>query len=70
MFLHHHEHAHCEQIFKIITDPFYAPAPAIAMPGGITFVRPILVNAIYQEHLEGISSNLAQMSTWTEGWTD
>ncbi len=32
--------------------------------------RPILLNAISQERREGISSNLAQTSTQTEGWTD
>ena len=31
-------------------------------------VRPILVNVISREHLRGISSNLAQTSTLTQGW--
>ena len=33
-------------------------------------VRLILVNAISQEHLKGLSSNMAQISTLTPGWTD
>ena len=33
-------------------------------------VRTILVNAIFQEHLDGISFNLAQRFTWTQGRTD
>ncbi len=45
---------------------------AIAAAGGVVFlgcpsVRPIIVNAISLERLEGISSNLAQTSTWTQG---
>ncbi len=39
-------------------------------PSVCTSVRPILVNAKSQERLEGISSNLAQTSTWIQGWTD
>lgn len=33
-------------------------------------VCPSSVNAISQECLEGISSNLVQTLTWTQGWTD
>lgn len=33
-------------------------------------VRPILVNARSQEHLEGNSSNLEKPFTWFQGWTD
>lgn len=28
------------------------------------------MNVISQEHPEDISSDLAQTSTWTQGWTD
>lgn len=34
------------------------------------FGCPIIVKVIFQECLEGVSSNLAQMSTWTQGGTD
>lgn len=35
---------------------------------GFPSVRPILVNATSRECSKGISSKLAQTSTWTEGW--
>ena len=45
-------------------NPFHSSTPAAAVAPGIMFSgHPILVNAISQEHLEGISSNLAQTST-------
>ena len=31
-------------------------------------VRPVLMKAISQERLKGISSNLVQVSTWARGW--
>ncbi len=51
---------------------FYASAGAIAMAGGNMFsgclsICPIFVNVISQERLEGISLNLVQTSTWTQG---
>lgn len=30
----------------------------------------LVVSAIPQDRLKGISSTMAQMSTWTQGWTD
>ena len=40
--------------------------PATAMARAFMFLgHTILVNAISQVHLEGIYSNLVQMSTWT-----
>lgn len=44
---------------------YYASALATAIFG--LSVRPILMNMISQECLEGISSNLAQTSAWTQG---
>lgn len=51
---------------------FNAAALETAMAEGIMFlgcpsVRPILVNTISQERIEGIPSSLAQTFTWTEG---
>ena len=55
---------------------FYASALLTAVDRGILFsdspslyqsVCPILVNPISQEQLQGIYSNLAHMSTWTQG---
>lgn len=62
-----------------IVNIFYAPALVISVAGGIMFsvrpsahpsVRLIIVNAISQERLERTLSHLAQMSCWTQGWTD
>lgn len=55
---------------------FYASVPAIATAGRIVFSGwPSLhpshsCEQISQKHLEGISSNLSQMSSWAQGWTD
>lgn len=40
------------------------------MFSGCSLVRPILVNTISQECLEGVPLNLAQVSTWTQGLTN
>lgn len=55
---------------------FYSSAPAtpevlcFMFSGCVHAARPILVNAVSEECLEGISSNLSQMSIWTQGWAD
>ena len=55
---------------------FYASVPVVDLAGGVMFsgfpsvrtsIRSILVNAISWERLEGISSDLPETSTWTQG---
>lgn len=58
--------------FSTLSACFYTSAPAIAVAGHIMFsgcpsVCPSLVNAISQERLKGISSNLPQPFAWTQG---
>lgn len=54
---------------------FFSSVPVTAVPEGIMFwgclsVRPIHMNTMSEEHCEGISSYLAQISTWIRGRTD
>ncbi len=54
---------------------FYASAESTVaargnMLSGCLTVRPFIVNVMSQEHLEGISPNLAQTSFWTQGSAD
>lgn len=54
---------------------FYASGPVKAvaeciMFSGCPYIRPILVNAVSQVCLEGISSNVEQTSTWSQRRTD
>lgn len=54
---------------------FFSSVPVTAVPEGIMFwgclsVRPIHMNTMSEEHCEGISSALAQISTWIQGRTD
>ncbi len=52
-----------------ITDTNNVPASLFVFELSVRY--PVLRNAISQERLERISiSNLAQTSTWTQGWTD
>lgn len=44
----------------------YASMPATAMVRGIMFSGCLNMNMISWEHLKQISSNWAQMSTWTQ----
>lgn len=50
---------------------FHASAQPTALARGVLFwvlgPSPFFVNMISQEDLEGISSNLSQISTWTQG---
>uniref|UniRef100_A0A667Z8Q8 lysophospholipase n=1 Tax=Myripristis murdjan TaxID=586833 RepID=A0A667Z8Q8_9TELE len=65
-------------LLKLACFQFLLPCLLVfqSMPGGIMFagcpssclsIRPIRVNAIFQQRFEGMSSNLAQTSTWTPG---
>jgi len=49
---------------------FIMPLHRRQLFSGRPSVRPVLMNMISQECLEGISSNLAQTSAWTQGWSD
>lgn len=51
-------------------DIFHASMPAIARTRHCDLVSFHFVNVMSQEGVEGISSDLAQASTWSQEWTD
>lgn len=48
-------------------DPYYAFCFRVVCPYICSYIHPILVKSVSQEHLERTSSNLAETYTWTQG---